>query len=480
MNKSNFPYLTFIVLALIVFAGFIFRLYGILGNYSFWQDEAFVASHAREILLGKKAIFEGLSQYWYQALHLVVVMIFLKLFSFSEFAARLPSVFFGSAGIVAAYLLGTKLSNKAGGILAAFIYAFSQINLANSTQAKPYPALQTLLLFLLYFILTLDDKNKKKALYHLLIIFLCLSASLFHILGTLFLLPYVSYLLIKRVGKLTLFLLTILFFVLIYFRSELFPFNHLTYFRELFWKNYAFITLPAIFGFLATLKEKRNFSTGIFLMIFIYSYLWIFKYNTHNVRYVLPLFGLVFVYFSVFFAKVGDILFHKKSFLVCLFVIILLFSGGYRIIRKPQAYYNPNIDLYGDVQIADYKTVFKLIQQRFPNLSSIAIFTDWSDAQRWYLPQKGVDAYFLKGSFSNKPEPHILDKVMIYGNLKQFLKQKAKYKKGLLIVEDWESLLPEDIKQYAKKNMELEFRVEGLPQARGDNWPLEVYSWGVR
>ena len=69
---------------------------------------------------------------------------------------------------------------------------------------------------------------------------------------------------------------------------------------------------------------------------------------------------------------------------------------------------------------------------------------------------------------------------MIYGDLNSFLIEKSKHQKGILIVEDWESYLPEDIKQYAKKNMKLEFRVEGLAQAKNDPWPLEVYSWGMR
>ena len=51
--------------------------------------------------------------------------------------------------------------------------------------------------------------------------------------------------------------------------------------------------------------------------------------------------------------------------------------------------------------------------------------------------------------------------------------------KGILIVEDWDSLLPDDIKNYAKKNLKREFRVESLPQAKDDPWPIEIYSWGI-
>ncbi|PIP64124.1 hypothetical protein COW96_04270, partial [Candidatus Roizmanbacteria bacterium CG22_combo_CG10-13_8_21_14_all_33_16] len=60
------------------------------------------------------------------------------------------------------------------------------------------------------------------------------------------------------------------------------------------------------------------------------------------------------------------------------------------------------------------------------------------------------------------------------------LKQKARYQSGILIIEDWESFLPEDIKQYAKKNLRLEYRVEKMTVGgERDIWPLEVRSWGM-
>jgi 4-amino-4-deoxy-L-arabinose transferase-like glycosyltransferase len=80
------------------------------------------------------------------------VALFFRLFGLSEFSARLPFVIWGTLGIVFAFLLARKLSSDGGGLLAAFIMAFSTLNLAHSTQAKPYIALQTilLLLFIIY------------------------------------------------------------------------------------------------------------------------------------------------------------------------------------------------------------------------------------------------------------------------------------------------------------------------------------------
>jgi len=107
------------------------------------------------------------------------------------------------------------------------------------------------------------------------------------------------------------------------------------------------------------------------------------------------------------------------------------------------------------------------------------VFTDWGDTQRWYLEESPINAYFMKRFINEKPEPNIIDDVMMYGTLEQFLAEKEKYPKGLLVVEDWISFLPDDIKEYAKKNLKKELRVESLSQAPGDVWPLELYSWGM-
>ena len=80
--------------------------------------------------------------------------------------------------------------------------------------------------------------------------------------------------------------------------------------------------------------------------------------------------------------------------------------------------------------------------------------------------------------FTPKPYKHHTANAMIYGSLEDFKKIMKDHPQGLLIMEDWESFLPEDIKQYAKKNLKLEIRVENLKEAPDDPWPLALYSWG--
>src|SRR3989344_3051233 len=472
--------LVIFILFLIIFLGLLFRLKGIQSNHSFWSDEAYGAGLARDIITGEKTPLIALSRLNYEPLFILTESVFLRIFGHNEFSARIPVVLLGTAGILGAFLLAFKLSGISAGLLAAFISAFSQINLANSTQAKPYSILQTLLLFEIYALILLHENKKNNSKIHLLIIFLCLTSTFFHLLGTLFWLPYFFYLTYgkqykfnkHRINLFYIFLIccsAILLFALYYYRINFS--NHLTYFRELFWSQYSLFSLSALFGFIYSLKYRKIVHLGIFALIAVYLFLWTFAHYTHNVRYILPLFSLLFVYFSVFWSEVGRRFFKQKSSVVCIIIAMLLYLGGIKIVRKPVNYYNPNSDLYGDVQIADYKTAFGLISEKFPRLDNVAVFNDWYDTQYWYLKNKLVTAYFIKGY--EKPKPFPVDQTMSYGTLNQFLKVKNKYSKGLLIVEDWESFLPEDIKQYAKKNMKREFRVDGLPQAQGDNWPLE-------
>lgn len=492
------------MLFIIVLGGFWFRFQGIRDNHSFWSDEAFVATLARDVLQEKRTMSDALYQYGYQRMHFLTTMGSMKVFGFDEFAARIPSVIFGTISIGIVFLLAKSLSNSYGGILASFLMAFSQLNLANDTQAKVYSAL-TLLFLSVFFLLTqLERMKTNKMNLHILIVIVSSLASMFHYLGIIIWIPYILYLLLTNQSSIFIILKkpaylagsVVIFFVLFYllhlgtilgyfFQGDslklfLFPVNNITYFREIFWRNYSFITLPAVIGMLIGVYNKKYvWSISLFVFLLFYSYLWIFKQSTHNIRYIVPLFGIIFTYFGVFWGNAVEKLFPKAQPLIIIFLILLIYGGGYKIVRKPSLYYSPNTDIYGDVQNADYKTFFSALKAKYPDLTDVVVFTDWGDTQRWYVPKKPIDAYFMKRFINEKPEPNIIDNVMMYGTLEQFLAEKEKYPKGLLVVEDWISFLPDDIKEYAKMNMKLELRVENMEVSPTDKWPLELYSWGM-
>lgn len=502
---------TFVIMLLtvIVFLGLTYRLTGISSNHSFWSDEAYLTSMARSIVQNERDVITSVKIQDYQPLQLLSITASMVIFGLSEWSARFPSVIWGTIGILFAYLLAAKLSTKEGGLLAAFIYAFSQLNLANATQAKQYAALQTLILIIFYLLTFLENPKKKSARYilyiHAAIIGLCTVSTLLHFLGVITWISYGVFVLLQHRRKIIQFATVkniaigiVVFFVLgalmkvnlmlkIFLGASLketfFTHNHLTYFRELFWRNYGFITLPAVFGFFFALKKCKNVTISVAVYALILSYLWIFKHYTHNIRYVVPLFGILFVYFAIFWSTIGKNLFHGKVWVTCLIVAGLLFVGGNKFVRKPAAHYSQNADFATDIQNADYKVAYKYITDTFPNKSDYVIFNDTIDSQLFYLDGRAPDALFRKSYTAGLQDGDTsvlsVTKTPIYTTLNQFKILRKQYPRGLLIVEDWESMLPEDIKQYAKKNMKLEYRVENMEVAPTDKWPIEIYSWGM-
>ncbi len=473
MVRIKKHWLEIVIVSLLFLVGLFFRLKGIGANHSFWSDEAYLGAVSRDILNGRLSFTDGLALLSYQKMQVISNLISFKLFGYSEWSARLPSVIWGSLGIVFAYLLARKYANRWGGFLAAFLYTFLQLNLAHSTQAKPYAAIETLLLMVIYFV------GKNIFLAGLLAI---LAAS-YNYLGFVSFVPLVIHLIqrFKRVNK-PLAILFCLFFSLCLFKlfslGDMFSlfsrinYNWLTYSREIFWRQYAFISLPAVFG-LFLIKEKKIF-WAITLSLFLLLFSWNFISYSHNLRYLLPVFGLLVVLFGIFWGKVGEILF-AKPFLVCSLVAVLLFAGGYKIIRRPALYYTPNVDLFADVQNADYKRFFQEISTHHPDFADSVVYADSYDYLSWYA-DKIPTAIFSKGQWQDNLYPYI--KVPVFSSVGDFIAETKKNPQGYLIVEDWQSFTPEDVKEYAKENLKLELSVESLSLSPGDKWPLLLYSWG--
>ena len=156
-------------------------------SYSFWADEAWISSIALQLMIGKLPFFTALSALDYQKLHVLTVSLFFKIFGVSEFVARLPSLIGYLIGIIVIFFLAKRLSNLYGGILVSFIYAFSHLNLAYATQAKPYITIEAIILLVIYL---LSDKKK---INHFLIIILCSVTTLLHSIGVFIWILYFIY-----------------------------------------------------------------------------------------------------------------------------------------------------------------------------------------------------------------------------------------------------------------------------------------------
>lgn len=472
-------------------------------NYSFWADEGYIAAIALQFFVGKISLFTAWSipGITYQRLQIVSVSLFFKLFGISEFAARLPSILFFFFGVIVILFLAKKLSNTYGGLVASFLYGLSHLNLAYATQAKPYSAIEFIALSVVFVLTCL--KNEKKLnrifLYHTLLILLLTFATLLHSIGVLLWSMYFALIIITltrsrivsikyvRYAFVAFFVTSVgavgyifvwPFFLSLLKGAAILPYNHMYQFVKLFFYKYALITACALCGYSWIFKKHKALSIIVFAYACLVFFMANFRIYIFNIRYVLSLFGILFLYFGIFWAKVGERYQFKigGKAIIPLTVIVLLYATGYKIVRWPQAYYNPNIDKYGDVQIANYKDFYGELKQKFPDYKNMYVVNDTFDVEYWYFGRYS-NAYFMK--FTEKPYKHHTADAMIYGTLADFKKIMEQQPQGLLIVEDWQSFLPDDIKEYAKKNLKLEFRVESLKEAPDDPWPLALYSWGL-
>jgi len=65
-----------------------------------------------------------------------------------------------------------------------------------------------------------------------------------------------------------------------------------------------------------------------------------------------------------------------------------------------------------------------------------------------------------------------------YPDMTSFVRIISGNARGFVMVHDWQSFMPDNIKEYVKKTMKRELRVESMDVSPDDKWPLELYSWG--
>jgi hypothetical protein len=119
---------------------------------------------------------------------------FAHLFELNAFWLRLPSVIWGVAAILPAYILGRDLFNRPIGLLTAIILVFSAWEIEVSRYARGYTAFQffflvSLICFYRGFML---DKNKYKVWFSVASAFALLTHALSDLLIVLFLIPLFS------------------------------------------------------------------------------------------------------------------------------------------------------------------------------------------------------------------------------------------------------------------------------------------------
>ena len=484
------------LLTLIIFSvlGFFYRIYGLLANYSFWNDEENVATFVRAILQrGYPILGNGFSTGVYKWLQYWLSAGSAKIFGLNEFAIRFPSLIFGVLTIWAAYLLGKELFNKKIALISAFFVTFLKIEILWSRQARPYQSLQFFYLLGAFFLYKFIN-NKFNLKYFWGFLACCFLASLMHGLGLCLFLIGLLYIVFNLKGhfnkrKLPWLLLTFMGLItLTYFLREkiifkmigLGSYNNFFYYRAFLTQNYLWIALTSFLGFI-WLAFKKEFRKWLIFLLFLGLQTIVVSFFLLQpfTRYFYVVFPFI-VLLAAFFLNQLSVLFKNKissSLFLIFLVLILIFASKDKLTFLPQKIYSLNEDMQ-EVPEVDYKKIYAFIGEKLEENPEAIFISNWFDHPIWYLGEGRLDYWLRIKDFPDQTKDAFSGAIFV-DNLDSLKEIISKEKKGLIILESWESQLPPGTAEYIRSNLKKEFEYDRLYPVQPRYWPVEVYSWGI-
>lgn len=484
----------YLLLFSFVFFGFIFRYIGIEKNLSFWNDEGHTALRARGVLqYGKPVTAVGHGTGLYQIAYYYLTASSFKVLGVNEFAGRIPSVFVGTFLIITVFFITKKIvGSERAAILAAFLIGFSQIQLAWSTQLRPYVWLELFVLVSAYYSYQFLQ-NKKLFLDTNIVkgLFWSVLAVLFHGSGFIAIALMICIILAKIIKfkkyryLLSLIPVALLLLILLNFSnvaiSHLFTFDFRVWHYIAFFKEYIWLLLPAFFGSIYLWYKNKDLFVVLPLFITIIFSLAIFKLNTQYVRYSLPAMPLLYILFSIGFFALLDLFTFKQPKQMRLFICSALFLGfiGVPIVNRkllvwPKYYYSINADVREN-PIVDYKYAFARIKTMIEGKNNVILMDAWNDRVPYYLPGQ---KFFLLVRNGKGEVDKVFGEKMI-GTITLFEREKKRGPYGIVIVENWMSMTPPELQDHIRKTLKHEFTVNNLPYNERDKWSISIYSWGL-
>lgn len=538
-NKNRNKIIVFLLTAFLII-GFIYRINGLWTNYSFWIDEASSATFARAVLeRGVPILPSGYAAGDYLA-HFYLMAISFNFFGLNEFAARFPSVIFGTLSIILVYFLGKKFFDFRTGLIAAVLTTFSVLEIVYSRQARSYQTLQFFYLLSTLAFFSFLDSWERVQLKLSNLIFFCVSLILLfltHKFGLLFLLGALFYLVFFRttlfakslsslgsfLGKKTTYkfgsfiLFTFLLFVLAkYFNfykalqettTEFWAkkfgfsteqywdivFSHAKYYHSFFWRQYPHVTFLAFAGLIIGLVKNWRL-TSLFLSIFLVHFTFVLtRVYPQFVRYVYLIFPFFLILTAYSLTSISNALFGQKSktksnLILALLTIFILVNGN-KFYLFPKGYYSLNLDMV-EIPEPDFKSIYNqvLIKSNF-ELDSVAVLDNRTDAAEWYLGE-GKPDYYIVGPDELEPSYNLQKGILkdpvsgaLYLNTLSGLKEIVKENpKGFVVFEE-RALeyvkVDTEIIDFVHNNLKEELKIKHLAGNSLSIWPIELYSWGM-
>lgn len=468
-------------------------LYSLGQNLSFWNDENHAALMSRGILdYGRPITSFGSGNGIYQVALYYLTALSFKIFGITEWGGRLPSVFAGTLLIISSFYFSRKVFDTKRSTILGFLLVFSQIQLAWSTQLRPYIWLELFAVWNIFYLFKYLIDGRKVIDKNLSIAVIISGISiLFHGIGLINLLILIFVILYKIFKyKQYVYLLSVPIFgivgIVAIFNSFTGGFDMVVraitqfYFFPLHYQiflshNYLWLIIGASVGYFTLSRRNKELAmllAGSIIIIFVMA---IFKINPRYVRYSLPAFPLMYLLFAEGVGSVIDRI-TKKEYLRWLITVIVFVSLSFtgKFVFWPKNYYSINADMREN-PIVDYKYAFERVNELIKDKDNVLIVDSWNDRVPWYLPgQKFI--LVNKNTTVNYDPVYGEEIVKNQDELKPYI---ASHKSGVAIVEDWESLMGEDVKDYIRKNLKFEFTVQDLPGNENDHWGISVYSWGI-
>ena len=188
------PYL--ILLLLLATYGFALRLYD-LGHQSLWHDAGYSVNAALSVLDRGLPILPSGHFYSPGLLNTLLTAASMGLFGETEFAARLPSVLFGTLTIPLVFLFARSIGDKRVALIGAFLVTFSVLEIAWSREARMYQQLQFFYVLSLYFFYHFTQRRTNACLALTIVSTIC--TVLTHALGFSLILIFFAYPLLANV-----------------------------------------------------------------------------------------------------------------------------------------------------------------------------------------------------------------------------------------------------------------------------------------
>jgi hypothetical protein len=500
--------------------GFLYRVYGLDANHSFWTDENHVAIFTRAILeRGQPVLANGYSTGVYQFLQYWLSAISARIFGLNEFGIRFPSVIFGVLTIWAVWLLGKEIFTSevysppprcaAGGtsnvpatfdcgatpprgckslstsevfvpLIAALFITFLKIEILWSRQARPYQALQFFFLlgawflyrgnlfgFLVCGVLASLMHGLGLVIFPIGLIYLLLSGKLgrFGFLGVLGALGVLGVVFWEPIGSVI---------------ANLGKINNLFYYRVFLWHNYPLLGILGGLGVLGALVcKKRDWLLPV-LFLTVQGMIASFLLGQPFTRYFYIVFPFLVLLAVGGLGKLGNLgCFGRKNKLVkSLTVLILAFfivAMGDKFTILPKKAYSLNEDIQ-EIPEVDWKEIYGFVGEKLRENPETILVTNWNDLPVWYLGEGKLD-YLLRKPWGEVP-PSIdsISGAKIIYSLEDFQKVVIG-NTGLLVIDSWDDYVPSGIREYVKSNLKKEFEIDRLYPIQPRYWPVEVYSW---